>query len=145
MKTSMRQCNKPPERRGVIAIDTNIMVRFLTKDDAKQYSVSRKLFETEAIYIPDTVILETEWVLRFAYEFEPSEICNAFRKLFGLTNIHLSNEFIIAQAINWHELGLDFADAFHLALSQNTQALKTFDNQFIKKSKDISQCTVQKP
>jgi predicted nucleic-acid-binding protein len=129
----------------VIAIDTNIIVRFLTKDDAKQYSASRKLFETEEIYISDTVIMETEGVLRFAYEFESIEICNAFRKLFGLPNIKLSNEFIIAQVINWHEQGLDFADAFHLALSQNIPALKTFDDKFIKKSKDLSKCAVQKP
>lgn len=129
----------------MIAIDTNIIVRFLTKDDAKQYSASRKLFEIEEIYIPDTVILETEWVLRFAYEFKPTEICNAFRKLFGLHNVKLSNEFTIAQAINWHEQGLDFADAIHLALSQNTPTLKTFDDKFIKKSKDLSKCVVQKP
>ena len=44
----------------MIAIDTNIIVRFLTKDDAKQYDASKKLFETEKIYIPDTVILEDD-------------------------------------------------------------------------------------
>lgn len=129
----------------MIAIDTNIIVRFLTKDDAKQYNASKKLFEADEIYIPDTVILETEWVLRFAYEFEPNEICAAFRKLFGLPNIKLSNEFTVAQAINWHEKGLDFADAFHLALSQNVKSLKTFDDKFIKKSKDLSKCEVEKP
>ncbi len=129
----------------MIAIDTNIVVRFLTGDDAKQYNASKKLFETEEIYIPDTVILETEWVLRFAYEFEPNEICNAFRKLFGLANIKLSNEFTVAQAINWYEQGLDFADAFHLALSQNAKSLKTFDDKFVRKSKDLSQCLVEKP
>ncbi|MEZ5591397.1 MAG: type II toxin-antitoxin system VapC family toxin [Gammaproteobacteria bacterium] len=129
----------------MIAIDTNIIVRLLTKDDVKQYSASRKLFETEEIYIPDTVILETEWVLRFAYEFEPNEICNAFRKLFGLPNINLSNELTVFQAISWHEQGLDFADAFHLALSQNTKTFKTFDDKFIKKSKDLTKCAVQQP
>lgn len=129
----------------MIAIDTNIIVRLLTKDDAKQYSTSHRLFTTAQIYIPDTVILETEWVLRFAYDFEPIQVCNAFRKLFGLPNVTLSNQFIIAQAIDWHEKGLDFADAFHLALSQNASALKTFDEKFIKKSKDLSTCAVQKP
>lgn len=129
----------------MIAIDTNIIVRFLTRDDAKQYNASKKLFEAEEIYIPDTVILETEWVLRFAYEFEPNEICNAFRKLFGLANIKLSNDFTVAQAINWHEQDLDFAHAFHLALTQNAKALKSFDDKFIKKSKDLSKCVVEKP
>ncbi|MCG8380600.1 MAG: type II toxin-antitoxin system VapC family toxin [Gammaproteobacteria bacterium] len=129
----------------MIAIDTNIIVRLLTKDDAKQYSISRKLLDCEDIFISDTVILETEWVLRFAYDFEPTQICNAFRKLFGLQNVTLSNQFNIAQAIDWHESGLDFADAFHLALSQNVKTFKTFDEKFIKRSKNLSQCTVQKP
>ncbi|MBK7540811.1 MAG: type II toxin-antitoxin system VapC family toxin [Candidatus Competibacteraceae bacterium] len=129
----------------MIAIDTNIIVRLLTKDDTKQYHICRKLFEAEEIYISDTVILETEWVLRFAYEFEPIEVGSAFRKLFGLPNVKLSNNYIIAQAINWHEQGLDFTDAFHLALSQSIPTLKTFDGEFIKKSKDLSKRAVQKP
>ena len=129
----------------MIAIDTNTLVRLLTRDDARQYNASRKLFESEEIYIPDTVILETEWVLRFAYDFEPATICDAFRKLFGLPNVRLTNGFAIAQAINWHEQGLDFADAFHLALSQHLSSLKTFDEKFIRKSKGLSGCAVKKP
>jgi predicted nucleic-acid-binding protein len=130
----------------VTAIDTNILVRLLTKDDAQQYALSRNLFETETqIFIADTVILETEWVLRFAYEFNPSQISAAFRKLLGLPNVKLSNGFQVAQAIHWYEQGLDFADAFHLALSQHQSALKTFDAGFIKKAKGLATCTVEQP
>ncbi|MFB2977172.1 type II toxin-antitoxin system VapC family toxin [Microseira sp. BLCC-F43] len=68
----------------MIAVDTNIVVRLLTQDDEKQYNKSLKLFQEQDIFIPDTVILETEWVLRFAYKFKPAEICQAFRNLFGL-------------------------------------------------------------
>ena len=46
------------------SIDTNVLVRFLTSDDPGQYAKARTLFEREAIFISDTVILETEWVLR---------------------------------------------------------------------------------
>jgi predicted nucleic-acid-binding protein len=127
------------------AIDTNIIVRLLTRDDTRQYNASRALFESEEIHIPDTVVLETEWVLRFAYEFEPEVVCSAFRKLFGLPNVRLSNEFVVAQAIDWHESGLDFADALHLALSQNCSSLMTFDGKFIKRSRGLSKCSVQKP
>ena len=55
----------------MIAIDTNIVVRFLTQDDEQQYQKSLKLFQEQELFISDTVILETEWVLRFAYEFKP--------------------------------------------------------------------------
>lgn len=129
----------------MIAIDTNIVVRLLTGDDEAQYKTSRKLFAENEIFIPDTVILEAEWVLRYAYEFEPAAICAAFRKLFGLKNVYLANAQLIAQAINWHEQGLDFADAFHLMLSQSNAAFKTFDDKLIKKAKKLSKCTVERP
>ncbi|BBD52751.1 PIN domain-containing protein [Planktothrix agardhii] len=58
----------------IIAIDTNIIVRFITRDDELQYQQSLELFKNKNIFIPDTVILETEWVLRFAYKFKPLEI-----------------------------------------------------------------------
>lgn len=57
---------------GVIAVDTNIVVRLLARDDEMQYQASRILFETQEIFIPDTVVLELEWVLRYAYNFSPS-------------------------------------------------------------------------
>lgn len=87
----------------MIAIDTNIIVRFITKDDDLQYQQSLALFKSKNIFIPDTVILETEWVLRFAYKFKPLEICRAFRKVFGLPNVYLTSEKLILQVIEWHE------------------------------------------
>jgi predicted nucleic acid-binding protein len=129
----------------VIAIDTNILVRLLTRDSEAEYKASHKLFATEEIFVSDTVILETEWVLRYAYDLTPAEVCDALRKVFGLGNIHLTNGQRVAQAIAWHEAGLDFGDAFHLALCHGIEVLKTFDKDFIRKSKDLSECRVEKP
>lgn len=129
----------------MVAIDTNILVRLLTRDSEAEYKASHKLFANEEIFVPDTVILETEWVLRYAYDLTPAEVCDALRKVFGLGNVHLTNGQRVAQAIAWHEAGLDFGDAFHLALSQGMEVLKTFDRDFIRKSKDLSECRVEKP
>lgn len=129
----------------MIAIDTNVLVRFLTGDNPSQYKASQKLFESAEIFIPDTVILETEWVLRAAYGLTAETICDALRQVFGLKNVHLLNGQLIAQAMAWHESGLDFADAFHLALSQDHETLKTFDTDFIKRAKSLSDCRVEKP
>lgn len=91
------------------------------------------------------MILETEWVLHFAYDFDSQKICSAFKKLFGLKNVHLGNPLLVAQAIDRCEAGLDFSDAFHLASSQQSDVLKTFDGKFIKGAKKLSDCTVEKP
>jgi predicted nucleic-acid-binding protein len=129
----------------VVAVDTNVIVRLLVNDDPKQYEKSRAAFSSKQIFIPDTVILETEWVLRYAYEFSSNEICKGLKKLLGLENVRVSNQNAIADAIRWHESGLDFADAFHLALSQEQEILKSFDKKFIKKSKELSKCRVELP
>ncbi|MDP2229105.1 MAG: type II toxin-antitoxin system VapC family toxin [Moraxellaceae bacterium] len=129
----------------MIAIDTNVLVRLLTGDNPAQYKASHKLFASEQIFIPDTVVLETAWVLRAAYDLEPAAICEAFRSVFGLANVSLANGQLVAQAIAWHEAGLDFADAFHLALSQDHESLKTFDADFIKRAKVSSDCRVERP
>jgi predicted nucleic-acid-binding protein len=127
------------------AVDTNILVRLLTGDNPAQFKASQMLFSAADIFIPDTVILETEWVLRAAYDLEPALICNAFRQVFGLPNVTLTNGQVVALAIAWHEAGVDFADAFHLALSQHHQSLKTFNADFIKRAKSLGACRVEKP
>ncbi|WP_236721415.1 type II toxin-antitoxin system VapC family toxin [Trichormus sp. NMC-1] len=130
---------------SMIAVDTNIIIRLVTKDDELQYQQSLALFKNKNIFIPDTVILETEWVLRFAYKFKPLEICQALRKVFGLPNVSLTNEKLILQVIKWHKNGLNFADAFHLASSNHCLEFYTFDEKFIKKSQSLSNSTVKKP
>ena len=93
----------------------------------------------------DTVILESEWVLRYAYSFTSDAICNAFKKLFGLPNVHVTNPTLIAQAVQWHAHGLDFADALHLALSQQYEQFFTFDSKLVRKAKGLCTCSVLKP
>ncbi len=127
----------------MIAVDTNIIIRFLTQDDVKQYKKSFSIFNNHNVFISDSVILETEWVLRYAYEFSAEEICNALTKLFGLTNIHLSNSVFISQAIEWHREGMDFSDALHLTQCQQFDKLYTFDKKFSSKAKGLTKCSVE--
>ena len=129
----------------MIAVDTNILVRFLTHDDEAQFQASYRLFESNDIFVADTVILETEWVLRYAYEYTPDEIRAAFQKLFGMKNIHPANINVIAQAIDWHGKGMDFADALHLSLGEPHKTFKTFDKKLIKRARKLTQCCVEQP
>ena len=129
----------------MVAVDTNVIVRFLTGDDPEQFRQSVQTFQTHQIFIPDTVILETEWVLRWAYEFEPPQIVAAFKKLLGLPSVHVKSITLISLAIEWHEKGLDFADAFHLAQSQHCTQMLTFDKEFIDHSQEIASCPVKSP
>lgn len=129
----------------MIAIDTNVLVRLLVSDDAVQSKASQKLFASDDIFIPDTVLLETEWVLRAAFDLSPADICTALRRICGLHNVTVSDGQLIAQVIDWHEAGFDFADAFHLALSKEQDSLKTFDASFIKNARKHTDRRVERP
>lgn len=128
---------------GVVAIDTNVLVRLLSKDDEHQYAIAYNIFTKEEIFIPDTVILETEWVLRHAYEFSREKIATALTLVFGLPNVHARQIETIVYVIDWYKQGLDFADAFHLAGSQHTECIKTFDQHFGKCAAGLSACTAE--
>ncbi len=129
----------------MISVDTNIIVRLLTRDDEGQFSQAEKIFSGEQIFIADTVILETEWVLRFAYQFTADEIGKAFTGLFGLANVHVNNPEKLFTVLELYAKGLDFADAMHLAASLSLDTFLTFDKTFIHRAKGLTGCRVRKP
>lgn len=129
----------------MVAIDTNVLVRLLVGDHPVQSNASRRLFRSQPIFIPDTVLLETEWVLRAAYALKPSDVCAAFRKVCGLPNVRVADCQLIASVIDWHEAGLDFADAFHLALSSGQNVFMTFDARFRTLAAKHTNHRVEKP
>lgn len=129
------------------AVDTNIIVRLLAHDDQEQFIKSKEIFAKETIFISDTVLLETERVLRFAYQFKPPEICAALEKLLGLPNVKVTQPGSIAHAIEWTRKGLDFADSLHLATSDHLrhERFATFDQRLVTRAKGLSKCRVREP
>ncbi len=129
----------------MIAVDTNILVRLLTKDDLSQAKRAAKLMESDGIFIPKTVMLETEWVLRHAYGIGKDAITSGFQKMMGLPNVSVEDLQTVIQAISWYESGLDFADALHLASSMKADKFVTFDNAFIKKARKLISIDITGP
>jgi predicted nucleic-acid-binding protein len=123
------------------ALDTNILVRWLTNDDAKQCAVvARLLDETaskdERLFVTATVILEVEWVLRAKYQFDRKKVTAALNALLDATELEFQTEPALEQAL-WlfKQTGSrDFADCLHIALvSQAGQGpLLTLDERASK-------------
>lgn len=135
-----------PVKRGVVrAIDTNIIVRLLTNDDPKQAQSAKHIVEAGDVFVGSTVLLETEWVLRAGYGFTASEIVIALRGLGGLRGVTLEEPAEAAQAIEWMEAGMDFADALHLARAGHCSAFLTFDRKLVKRAKNVSPVPVILP
>jgi predicted nucleic-acid-binding protein len=126
----------------VIAVDTNVVVRFLTRDDQRQFEEAERCFRANNVLLPDTVLLETVWVLTSAYSFHVSAIVGAITKLLGLGNVTVRDPEAILFAVAAYERGLDFADALHLATCQDVERLLTFDETFSKRASGLGRCVV---
>ena len=129
----------------MIAVDTNLLVRLLTKDDLSQAKRAAKVMESDNIFIPKTVLLETEWVLRHAYGIGKDAITSGFQKMMGLPNVSVEDSQTVIQAISWYESGLDFADALHLASSMKADKFVTFDSAFIRKARKFVSINITTP
>ncbi len=121
----------------MITIDTNILVRFLINDDAAQHQKAKQLFLNNPIYVLKTVLLETEWVLRGAFELPKKAVEKALKMLLLLQNVHFEDKDVIFQAMSYYESGMDFADALHLASSPRQNIFKTFDKRLLKSAEQF--------
>ena len=72
----------------MIALDTNVVVRLLVNDDAAQARRARRLVEAGDVFVALSVLLETEWVLRYTYGLEAEEIPRLMRNLLGLPGVN---------------------------------------------------------
>ncbi len=130
-----------------MAIDTNVLVRLLVNDDPVQaLRAAESIDASAACFVPITVVLELEWVLRGAYKLPREAVISAFEGLLAIKQVHVEQETLVRQALAWHRGGLDFADALHLARSEGCGALLSFDRQLAQLASQLElQPAVQSP
>jgi predicted nucleic-acid-binding protein len=119
----------------MLAVDTNVVVRYLVGDGGEQFGRAVDIIENNQVSIALTVVLETESVLRDAYEYSREEILAALQAVFGLPTVTVVDQQIIRKAMNFTAAGLDFADALHLAQTRECEAFVTFDKRLARKVK----------
>ena len=127
----------------MVAIDTNILVRYLTGDHPQQAARAREIVDGQPVFVPVTVVLETEWVLRSAYGYKPADVARALRAFGGLPQVTIEDAATVAAAFDLAEQGLDFADALHLGRSAGREPFLTFDRRFVKAARAAGIDTVQ--
>ncbi len=120
------------------AIDTNVLARFFINDAddpeaAKQRPVAIAAL-TGKVYVPMSVILEFEWVMRGFYALSRKDIRRVFESLCGLENVQIENRGSVLAALNGHQRGLDFADALHLACANSCSIFLSFDRRLQKRA-----------
>lgn len=117
------------------SLDTNILVRYLVQDDVRQSALARKLIRSalragETLYIPITVMLELEWVLRSNFRFGKEQVTDTLSSLLAAAELSFESEPAVETALALYKKSpADFSDCVHVALAHvaGESPLWTFD------------------
>ncbi len=129
----------------MLAIDTNLVVRYLTGDDSAQAAQAREVIDAHPVFVSTTVLLETEWVLRSVFAYDGPLIARRLRAFAGLPTVTVEDAAGAAQALDWSEGGMDFADALHLGKAAGCTAFITFDRRLVRAAEALSAVPVRLP
>lgn len=116
-------------------LDSNVLLRYLTQDDAAQAAratrlVERELSERAPGFISLVVLVETCWVLKRIYGVTPAEICSTVRDLLDTRQLTIERRAAVARALLRTGAG-NFADALiaDVALDAGCSRVVTFDRK----------------
>ena len=118
-------------------LDTNVLVRWLIADDDEQVARGDGVFESARangamLFIPVTVALELEWVLRSRYRFDKSTVLETFNALLETQELEFQDEAALERALHlYRSTAAGFADCLHAGLcsAAGRAPLLTFDEK----------------
>ena len=122
------------------ALDTNVLVRYVVRDDSGQFAaagslIGRCVAESQSLFVPVTVTLELAWVLRASFGFAKEDVLRVLSSLFSAVELTFESERALEVALHLYREGsADFADCLHVALATEAgeQPLWTFDKAAAK-------------
>ncbi len=117
------------------AVDTNVLVRLLTRDDVKQVPAA-EAFVARGAWVPHLVLTEATWVLTSVYDRSPEEIAAAVEMLLNHQHLTLQDSEAVAAAVSSFRRrpALGFSDCLVLEVARKAGHLPlgTFDRDFSK-------------
>lgn len=120
----------------MIGLDTNILARYFIEEAGAdpatqdQRRAARQLIESgQKLFLPKTVALELEWVLRGYYGFAAEQVLEVFEQLLQHPCLEIEDRTVAEQALAGVRSGLDFADALHHASCRGCEVLASFDDR----------------
>lgn len=121
----------------MIALDTNVLVRLLTRDDAKQAERARALLEAhahedETVFVADVVLAELAWTLERAYQLDRTAIRHAMLSLVNNVTLCFESREVLREAITlFNAAAAGFSDCLIAAkaASMECKRLVTFDKR----------------
>ena len=118
----------------MIGLDTNVLVRYIMQDDAKQSALATRLVESLSAdspgFVPLVSAVELAWVLSSAYGLDRGQVVQAFENLLRTKEILVERAEIVWKALRvFQGAGADFADCLieRSAAAAGCESTMTFD------------------
>lgn len=111
------------------AVDTNILARYYLNDDPAQARRAARILAAGDVFVPKTVMLELQWVLRSVAGQPAGKVADCLAHLIALPGVTVEDHDEVEDALRHCRRGVDFADALHWAASQACSELLTFDDR----------------
>ena len=130
----------------MIGLDTNVLARYFVEEEGAdaatqaQRQAARQLIESgQDLFLPKTVALELEWVLRGYYGFAAEQVLLVFEQLLQHPYLQVEERPVLEQAVAGLRSGLDFADAMHHASCKGCEAIASFaDRGFARRIRQLN-------
>ena len=117
------------------AVDTNVLARLVTRDDARQVAAA-EVFVGRGAWVPQIVLAEVTWVLESVYQLGPREIATAVEMLLNHRDLTLQDSDAVAAALEHYRKrpSLGFSDCLILEVARKAGHLPlgTFDRGLSK-------------
>lgn len=120
-------------KNAVIAIDTNVILRFLTRQPKAQFDAARALFQKGGLFVSTPVVMEVCFTLTGnVMAFSDDQALAALDAVLQLPGVTVQNADQVFAALGYARQGMPFKDACVLAFSATAVKLLTFDKAFVK-------------
>jgi predicted nucleic-acid-binding protein len=118
------------------AIDTNVVVRLIARDDVRQIAAAEAFVSEPGVWVSTLVLAEAIWVLSTAYAMNPDALATAIEMLLKHRSLVLEHNDAVAAAVRLfrERPGLRFTDCLILELARAAGHLPlgTFDRRLAK-------------
>ena len=117
------------------AVDTNLLVRLVVRDDADQLNAA-EAFVAKGAWVSHLVLAETLWVLDAVYNRSPAQIANAVDRMLNHKELTLQDAEVVALALDHFRSrsSLSFSDCLVLEIARKAGQLPlgTFDRNLAR-------------
>ena len=121
----------------MIGIDTNIVLRYLLKDDPALSPRALEIIAGNDCFVSRAALTEVVYTLESYYRSSRADIGRALDALLSVQRVTVEDRAVTERALAWYKAGMDFGDAMIAASSHGSASVATFDRDFARLARKL--------